>query len=154
MWRLELKTTLTLLPRAYIRTLDRFVTSMHQLVPTRTDEKLIHFVSFFNAGGNTAVRSLLRVINPNPFAVYVTCRGWDDAGNPGESAVEFSIQAQSAVLISAKEIEDGSPNFTGRFGDGDGKWRIWVTSNAALQVMSCLPRIPATSPMCHSNSVR
>ena len=114
LWRLELKTTLTLLPRAYIRTLDRFVTSMHQLAPTLTDEKRIHIVSFFNAGNNTAVRSLLCVINPNPFSAYVTCRGWDDEGIPGESAVEFTIAPQSAVLLPAQELETGGPGFTGR----------------------------------------
>ena len=62
MWRLDLKTTLTIEARAYVRTHDGFVTSMHQVAevieaeidvngePTAID---LHLLPFFNPGSNT-----------------------------------------------------------------------------------------------------
>ena len=141
LWRLELRSTLLLSPRAYIRTPDRFVTSMNLLAPTPRYNPHRHHVSFFNGANNTAVRSLLRVINPNSYAKFVTIRGWDDDGHPGESPVQVLIQARSAVLISSQELEEGSPKFSnGRLGDGKGKWEILVTSSGEtpVRVMSLL----------------
>ena len=65
MWRLELETALNINALAYIRTSDGFVTSMHQLARMYQNNELKHYVPFFNPGSNTAIRSLLRVINGN-----------------------------------------------------------------------------------------
>ncbi len=128
MWRLELVTELFILPLAYIRTPDGFVTSMQLLVPNITG---YHRVQFFNPGSNTAIRSLLRVVNTGIEAVDVTVWGRDDNGSWGWSPKEFSIDAGHAVTITAQELEKS-------FGDGWGKWRLYVEGSGPLEVVSLL----------------
>ena len=49
-WRLELKTDLDILPLAFVRTGDSFVTSIHDVVPEV--EPVRHDVAIFNPGKN------------------------------------------------------------------------------------------------------
>ena len=138
MWRLELETELLIQPLAYIRTADNFVTSMHQVARALSDNELRYHVPFFNPGSNTAIRSLLRVINPNTTSASVAIAGLDDDKNGGEQTVRFSLPAGQAVQISAQELEAGDSAFTGRLGDGKGKWEFIVTGSQPLHVMSLL----------------
>ena len=137
MWRLDLKTTLTIGALAYIRTPDGFVTSMHQVAVTFPDNDLQHFVPFFNPGSNTAIRSVLRVINPNPIGVDVTVVGLDDDWDPSGS-VDFFLAPNSAMQISSQALERGDAAFTGSLGDGEGKWILVITGTQPLHVMSLL----------------
>ena len=142
MWRLDLRTTLTISARAYIRTPDGFVTSMHQLADTIEHEVLDarlnnYILPFFNPGSNTAIRSLLRVINPHPFGVGVTLFGLDDGGILS-GPVQFDLAANSAMQISSQALERGDGAFRGSLGDGDGKWVLVVSGSVPLHVMSLL----------------
>ena len=139
MWRLDLKTTLTIDARAYIRTPDGFVTSMHQVAEILDGEDTdLHWVPFFNPGSNTATRSLLRVINPNPIDVQVLVFGLDDDWN-SSSLVEFYLAANRATQISSQALERGDAAFMGSIGDGEGKWALVVfSSDGPLHVMSLL----------------
>ena len=138
MWRLELETELIIQPLAYIRTSDGFVTSMHQIAVAISNTEPKYHVPFFNPGSNTAIRSLLRVINPNTTSASVAIAGLDDDKNSGEQTVRFSLPAGQAVQISAQELEAGDSSFTGRLGDGKGKWEFVVTGSQPLHVMSLL----------------
>ena len=127
MWRLELKTPLSIVAWAYIRTPDGFVTSMHQLAEEYlAGEFLVHLVPFFNPGSNTAIRSLLRVINPNATSVVVAIAGRDDDGRSGATA--YSLAANSAMQISSQALEHGWGALDGHLGDGEGKWSLVVLS--------------------------
>ena len=138
MWRLELSTSLNISPLAYIRTADGFVTSIHQTAEAYADNNLKYHVPFFNPGRNTAIRSLLRVSNPNTSRVSVTVEGWDDLGLKGDQDVRFSLAAGSSMQISAQQLEWGSPAFTGRFLPGHGKWVLAVTGTRPLHVVNLL----------------
>ena len=138
MWRLELKTTLNIEPRAYIRTPDGFVTSMHQVAEVSADTRHQYQVPFFNPASNTAIRSLLRVINPNLSPVYVTIVATDDDANPGLQPVQFPMFANTAIQISSQSIEQGDSRFYGAIGDGNGKWQLVITGTEPLHVMSLL----------------
>ena len=137
MWRLDLKTTLTIGAWAYIRTPDGFVTSMHQVAEVAGDTDQHYVVPFFNPGSNTAIRSLLRVINPNPIDVYVTVVGLDDDYNVS-GPVDFSLAPNNAMQISSQAIERGDAAFRGSLGDGEGKWLLVITGTQPLHVMSLL----------------
>ena len=76
-WRLEMDSDLDFEAHAYIRTVDGFVTSMHDLAP-RADTR--HRVAILNPGRNTAQVSQLRVVNLDPRVAVVTVQGVDDAG--------------------------------------------------------------------------
>ena len=142
-WRLEFATALDIEARGYIRTSDGFITSMHELAREHERMKRRYVVPvFFDAASNMATVGRLRVANPNAVAVDVTLEAWDSHGEPAEEVVEFSLDAGAAVLISSRQLEAGDANafaFTGRFGDGAGKWRLEVSGGGLpLEVMSLL----------------
>ena len=135
-WRLELATALTIEPLAYIRTPDGFLTSMHDEAPV--SEEGDHWVPFFNPGSNTSKVSHLRIINPGATAAEVTVTGRDAAGDAGSGTVRLTLAAGAARTLSAQDLERGGAGFSGRLGDGAGKWRLNVRSSGSIQVMSLL----------------
>ena len=134
-WRLVLETDLAVTPLAYVRTLDGFLTSLHDTAPVLDGR---HWVPFFNPGSNTSKVSLLRLVNPGTAAAEVTISARDDAGDdaPG-GLVRLTLPARASRLLSAQALEGGG-DFDGYLGDGAGKWRLSVTSNATIEVMSLL----------------
>ena len=135
-WRLELETELDIEPLAYIRTPDGFVTSMHDLVARRS---MRHHVVFFNPGDNSNQRSSLRLINSSENDSRVVISGMDDNGDPppGEN-IRFTLEAGAALSISAQELEEGSDDFMGSFGNGHNKWQLFVSADQPIHVMSLL----------------
>ena len=134
-WRLELATAHTIEHLAYIRTPDGFLTSMHDEAPESGGS---HWVPFFNPASNTSKVSRLRIINPGATAAEVTVTGIDDGGVAGSGTVSLALAAGSARTLSAQDLERGGAGFSGRLGDGAGKWRLNVSSTADIQVMSLL----------------
>ena len=59
----------------------------------------------------------------------------DDAGRAG-GTVRVSVPAGEALWLSAAELESRGARFAGSLGDGEGKWRLTVSSDAPLTVMS------------------
>ena len=92
-------------------------------------------VSVFNPGSNLAQRSLLRLVNDGAEDVLATIEGVDDAGRAG-GEVLVTVPAGEALWLSAAELESGGAGFEGSLGDGEGKWRLTVSSAAPLAVMS------------------
>ena len=140
-WFLRLETTLDIAARAYIRTSDGFLTSMHQAADSYATNALQYHVPFFNPASNLSIRSRLRVTNPNSRRVNVTIVGWDASGRRGDRDVRFSLAPRASTWISAQQLEAGDAAFTGRFGDGEGKWQLAVTGSQPLEVMSILATI-------------
>ena len=134
-WRLALTSELDLQVLSYIRTADGFLTSMHDLAPRAEDSS--HRVVFFNPGSNTRQVSKLRLINNGDVAARATIAGVDDGGS-NSGAVSVAVPAASARTFTAAELEAGSERLSGRLGDGGGKWRLRVTADAPLAVMSLL----------------
>ena len=92
-------------------------------------------VSVFNPGSNLAQRSLLRLANDGADDAMATIEGVDDAGRAG-GEVLVTVPAGEALWLSASELEEGGAGFEGSLGDGEGKWRLTVSSSAPLAVMS------------------
>ena len=134
-WRLELATALTIKALTYIRTPDRFMTSMHDVAPVLDGS---HWVPFFNPGSNTSKVSRLRIVNPGATAAEVTVTGRDDAGDAGSGTVRLTLPAGAARTLTAQQLEAGGAGFSGRLGDGAGKWALSVNATADIQVMSLL----------------
>lgn len=135
-WHLSMTTALDIEPLAYIRTADGFVTTMHERA--RRTARGYH-VPIFNPGSNRGQRSRLRLINPTAASVSVTITGLDDAGNPPPGGeVRVTLPARSARTITARQLESGGGDFSGRFGDGVGKWQLFVDADARIEVLSLL----------------
>ena len=134
-WRLEITSKLDLMALAYARTADGFLTSLHDLAPVAEDGS--HRVVFFNPGSNARQVSKLRLINDGEQSARVAITGTDDQGN-GSGRVERTVPAGSALTFTAAELEAGGERVSGSLGDGEGKWRLRVDSDAPIAVMSLL----------------
>ena len=133
-WRLVLNSELDFEALSYIRTGDGFLTAMHDTVPVRDGA---YEVAIFNPGSNTNQVSRLRLINPGDAAAAVTVTGIDDAGGSPGTSVEFEIPAGESFTLTASDLEAGA-GVDGALGDGTGKWRLQVTSNAPIEAISLL----------------
>jgi len=137
-WRLELDADIDIEPLAYIRAANGFVTGMHHVV-AEEGESTRYGVPAFNPGSNRSVQSRLRLINPGEVRAEVVIRGRDARGEwAPEGEVRLVLPAGGARMLSAQELEDGGAGFDGRLGDGKGKWRLSVSADRELQVMSLL----------------
>ncbi len=136
---------------SYIRTPDGFLTSMHELVPSRGIE---HRVAVFNPGSNRAQASRLRLLHPRcPQSEQSGCSpanvaifGVDDAGRRSPD-VRFQLASGVACEVTAGQLEglDPSPACLGgslggdnSLGDGAGKWQLFISADQHLHVMSLL----------------
>ena len=139
-WRLEFNTSLEIEARAYIRTAEGLLTSMYQTAREHERMKRRYVVPFFNPASNRSIRSLLRIGNPNAVCAKVRLEAWDSHDQAAEGPVEFSLPPGAAVLVSSQDLEAGdSETFTGRLGDGEGKWRFELSAgDLPLEVMSLL----------------
>ena len=67
----------------------------------------------------------------------MTINGVDDRGVP-HGPVSLSVAGMSARDIFAQELEAGGSDVAGSLGDGFGKWRLVVSADESVQVMSLL----------------
>ena len=134
---------LDLLVLSYMRTRDGFLTALHDLVYDTGH----HQVPVFNPGSNTNQESVLRIISVLPDRVErdgrlvepradtvttVTVKGVDDRGEEGDRPVTISLNGNEAVMLTARELEDMG------LGDGSGKWRLLVSADNPVGVMSIM----------------
>lgn len=141
-WRLEFGTDLDIEPLAYTRPRgDGFLTSSHDVVAE--SETMRWHVPTFNPGNNTVQQSWLRVANTSNTDAEVFIEGFDDRGasSPG-GRVSLTLPPNAARMLSARALEEGASEadfeFDGRLGDGTGKWRLLVSADRPIQVMSLL----------------
>ena len=135
-WRLEFTSGLDIEVLAYIRTDDGFLTAMHDVAPSAAGA---HRVVVFNPGSNPNQVSRLRVVNPGEKNARVRIEGVDDKGKSPGDAVEFTLPGGRSRTLTAQELEsEGGRGLSGGLGTGKGKWRLAVTANQPIEVMSLL----------------
>ncbi len=136
-WRLDLTSELEIEVLSYARTTDGFLTSMHDVAPERDGARR---VEFFNPAGDARRESRLRLVNAGSAAAAATVTGVDDAGRSPGGAVRVRIAAGTALELTSSELETGSGEGIegGALGDGEGRWRLRVESDAPVLVMSLL----------------
>ena len=88
-------------------------------------------------------------MNPTDGDVRVRVDGRDDSGAPPPQRIAFTLAAGAARTITAEELEHGGSGFAGAFGDGVGKWQLFVTAGSRVVVMSLLesPHRPPDEPV-------
>ena len=133
-WRLVLESALELEVLSYMRTSDGFLTSLHDLAPSGESG---HRVVIFNPGSNANQVSRLRLVNPGAEPAQVRIEGIDDAGASPGTAVEVTVAGGASRTLSSQALESGA-GLVGALGDGAGKWRLAVTSDEPVLVMSLL----------------
>ena len=135
-WRLEFFADMAIEALAYVRTTDGFLTGMNAVVPQARGR---HEVVFFNPASNNRQVSRLRLINPSNAPATISISGLDDAGNPPpEGEVGLTLPSGAATAITAQQLEAGAAHLEGRFGDGKGKWRLFIEADQDIQAMSLI----------------
>ena len=134
-WRLELTSGLDIEALAYVRHKDGFLTSMHDVAPSANG---VHRVATFNPASNDRQRSLLRIVNLGNERAKVTVTGIDGGGASPGTDVEVEVRAGRSLTLIASQLEEGGIGIKGALGDGASKWRLRVTSQQDILVMSLL----------------
>ena len=148
-WRLTLRSDLDIEVLAYNRAHDGLLTTLHDVVPYtevsppggRAAQEG-YYAATFNPASNVNQVSRLRIINPGAQSASVFIEGFDDAGASPGSGVRLTVPGGAARTLSSRALESGQwageRDIEGMLGDGRGKWRLLVTSEQALEVMSLL----------------
>ncbi len=119
----------------YIRTQDGFLTSMHDVIAIESGG---YFVPIFNPGRNRAQVSSLRLINNETRRAEIRIRAVDDRGRtPGEEVLLY-VGRQSARTIPSRVLEEGRWGLVGGIGTGYGKWRLTVSADVPIEVLSLM----------------
>ena len=135
-WRLELTASADVVASAYVRhVFDGFVTGMNALAPVVDGE---HRVDFLNPASNWRQASSLRLINASGATAQVTVRGIDDLGDSPGTPVSLTLPPGTARTLTSVDLESGAEDLEGALGDGKGKWRLRITSDQPIHVMSLL----------------
>lgn len=135
-WKVTVSADQTIEVMSLVRTTDGFLTNMSGTVQT---VDLQGQASFVNPASNTNQQSTLRIINVSDAPGAITISAVDDSGNaaPGGD-VTFNLSAGETRSISSVELESGASDLVGTLGDGTGKWRISVTSDVEVRIMSLI----------------
>ena len=135
-WRLELASELDIEVLSYIRTMDGFLTAMHDTAPWRDGALRI---ATFNPGSDLGQESSLRLVNVGGEAAAVTISGIDDMGGASADPVTVELPAGDSRTYSARDLESGNAaGLDGSLGDGVGRWQLSVRSDQAIMAMSLL----------------
>ena len=135
-WRLELESDLDIEPLVHVRTAGLLI-GLQDVVAEEAPMR--YRVPTFNPGSNSSRQSRLRLINPNDSDTEVTITGLDDQGmSAPEGSVRLTLPAGEARMITAQQLESGDSTLSGRFGDGAGKWQLFVLAHRSIQVMNLL----------------
>ncbi|MYH17031.1 MAG: hypothetical protein F4149_17845 [Gammaproteobacteria bacterium] len=140
-WRLRFDSdTLDVEALGYLRTTDGFVTSMSATASKGADGAFR--LATFNPASNTNQVSVLRLVNPSGLEASATITGTDDSGSSPGSPVMLTVPSNAACEVDAVELESGSGLACGEpqagLGDGTGKWRLSIETEAPLVAMGLL----------------
>ena len=138
--RLEIETDLSIVPLAFVRAADGTLSAMHDTVRGASvggSDEYTYEVPIFNPASDVTQVSRLRLINPSDAAAAVMIGGRDDSGAAATGGdVTLMLAAGGAQTITAQQLEAGDTAITGRLGAGTGKWRLSVSADGPLQVVT------------------
>lgn len=134
-WRFAIYSDQLLDVMSLLRTPDGFVTNLSNTVPRADTEHLIYF---FNPSSNQTRQSFLRISNLTAEVADVLINAINDDGTSGE--VRLLVEPRSSVQLNSTDLEVGNfaKGLEGALGTGSGKWRLYVSSQSTLEVMSLI----------------
>lgn len=140
-WFLTVTSALDMQVMSLIRTPDGFLTNLSGMV--EVDGSGDHVIYFGNPANEPERQTFLRVINTSNQMRTVAIAGIDDNGNPASGNILFDLGPNQSKQMNASDLENGNPDkgLAGMLGDGEGRWRLTVSGQSGLQVMS-LVRTP------------
>lgn len=141
-WQLAISSTLDLEVLSLIRTTDGFLTNLSAVVPENGNGDPV--IYFANPASETTKSTFIRVINASGSVANVTISGVDDEGIAAPNGdVTFTLAPNSSKQMLTTDLENGNAGkgLSGSLGDGSGRWRLTVSADQDIRVMS-LVRTP------------
>ena len=137
-WRLELTSGLDVEVLSYVRTVGGrgYVTPMHDTAARERGGLVRYYVPLFHAAAYEGQESRLHLFNPGAAKARVGIAGVDDGGAASAGDVSLVLGPGETRVVTARELEGGGDGLDGRLVASDGRWRLFVASDVALQVMS------------------
>ena len=137
---LEIDSALPIEPLAYVLAPDGTLAVMHDTVRATSvagPGGHSYEVPIFNPASNVTQASRLRLINPNDEAATVSIEGLDDSGAAATGGeVQLTLPAGGARTLTALQLEAGDASIEGRLGAGTGRWRLTVSADRPVRVVS------------------
>ena len=98
-----------------------------------------HDLPLVTAASNLERQGFVRIVNHSGEAGTVRIYAVDDTGEY-LGPVDLSLDAHQAVHLDSEDLETGNPSkgLSEGVGDGTGKWRLTVSADQPIQVMSLL----------------
>ena len=137
--RLEIDTALQVELLAYLRSADGTLAVLHDEVRagSPSDGGYEYLVPIFNPAQDMAQSSRLRLINPGDTSASVTIEGRDDSGAMATGgSVQLTLPPAGARTLTAQQLEAGDAGLMGMLGAGSGRWRLLVSSDQSIRVVS------------------
>ena len=135
-WRLTVETALQVRVLTFVyTTADGFLTAMDDVLPRDAEGRLV--AQMFNPRQNDRQVSKLRLVNTGANAESLSIEGVDDQGNSA-GPVTLTLAAGQSRTLSAQDLENGAQGLSGMLGDGDGKWRLFITAGQSVVGLSLL----------------
>ena len=140
-WHLRMTSDLDIDAFAYVRHADGFLTPMHDIAP---EVDGIHRVARFYMPEKGAVNrsaeptSLLRLVNLGTSATRAMISGVDARGAASASGVTLALPPGGSRTLTGHELAHGGAGLSGALGADGGTWRLQVSSQQPIRVMSLM----------------
>lgn len=138
-WQIDAAPQARVEAQSLLRVPGGFLTNLSASAPRESQFEARLWI--FNPGSNDQQRSILRLINRSDSPGVAMIEAIDDLGQPSPGgSVSLDIAPRSAVELSALELEDGNTakGLIGALGDGEGKWRLRISADVAIEVQGLL----------------
>lgn len=134
--RLELSTTLRIQASSYVRNADGTIVGLHQVAEAEIPGTNRYRVPLFVAADDVMLQGVLRLSNLGAESAKISVSGTDDKGKASTGEVSLTLEGEATRVLTAQEIEHGGSGLTGSLGNGTGQWRLVVSADRQIHVMS------------------
>ena len=135
-WRLAVESEQSIVAMSLLESPTDHLTNL-STVPEEPEDG-VHVVPLFpKAGDESGRQGFVRAINRSDTAGEIRIKAYDETERDYE-AVTLGIGANEAVHFNSDDLEQGSPQkgLSGGVGAGEGDWRLELTSDRDIEVLS------------------
>ena len=135
-WRLEVESEQAVVAMSLLESPTDHLTNLSTVPEEPSDG--VHSVPLFPAAGDASGRQgFVRVINGSDSDGEISITAYDETERDYE-ALTLTIGANEVVHFNSDDLEQGSPQkgLSGATGAGEGDWRLELTSDLEIEVLS------------------
>ena len=135
-WRLTLDSDQSIRVMNLLESTNGRLTNLSTVPTPASDGR--HTVPLFPSASNaTGLQGFARIINPSDSQTELRIEAFDDEGSQ-YGPVTLEIDARAAAQFNSRDLEMGNveKGLSGGTGEGEGDWRLEVTADTEIEVLS------------------